>query len=76
MLGGGGYSVGASLLGVGIPLVATLGGLAAATLVYGLSWRQGVDSFRLILIGIGVTDLCDSHDADPVDLFSRPNQRA
>ncbi len=31
-------------------------------------------AFRLI--GIGVTDLCDSHDADPVDLFSRPNQRA
>lgn len=55
VIGGGGYSVGASLLGVGIPVVATIGGLAAAAVVYGLSWRQGVDSFRLILIGIGVT---------------------
>lgn len=55
VLGGGGYSVGASLLGVGIPVVATIGGLIAAAVVYGLSWRQGVDSFRLILIGIGVT---------------------
>lgn len=55
VLGGGGYSVGASLLGVGIPAVAIIGGLLAAAAVYGLSWRQGVDSFRLILIGIGLT---------------------
>lgn len=55
VIGGGGYSVGASLLGFGIPVVATVGGLLAAAVVYGLSWRQGVDSFRLILIGIGVT---------------------
>ena len=55
VIGGGGYSVGASLLGVGIPVVATIGGFVAAAVVYGLSWRQGVDSFRLILIGIGVT---------------------
>ncbi len=55
VIGGGGYSVGASLLGFGIPVVATVGGLRAAAVVYGLSWRQGVDSFRLILVGIGVT---------------------
>ena len=55
VIGGGGYSVGASLLGLGIPAVATIGGLLAAAVVYGLSWRQGVDSFRLILVGIGVT---------------------
>ena len=55
VLGGGGYSVGASLLGFGIPVVATVGGLVAAAIVYGLSWRNGVDSYRLILIGIGVT---------------------
>lgn len=55
VLGGGGYSVGASLLGFGIPVVATAGGLAAAALVYGLAWRGGVDSYRIILIGIGVT---------------------
>lgn len=55
VLGGGGYSVGASLLGVGIPMIAVVGGLVAATLVYGLSWRGGVDSYRIILIGIGMT---------------------
>ncbi|MFT3861267.1 FecCD family ABC transporter permease [Micropruina sp.] len=55
VVGGGGYAVGASLLGFGIPVVATVGGLLAAAVVYGLSWRQGVDSFRLILVGIGVT---------------------
>jgi iron complex transport system permease protein len=55
VLGGGGYSVGASLLGFGIPVVATVGGLVAAALVYGLSWRGGVDSYRIVLIGIGIT---------------------
>ena len=55
LIGGGGYAVGGSLLGLSIPVVATIGGLLAAAVVYGLSWRQGVDSFRLILIGIGVT---------------------
>lgn len=55
VLGGGGYAVGASLLGVGIPVVAVIGGLIAAAAVYGLSWRGGVDSYRIVLIGIGVT---------------------
>lgn len=55
VIGGGGYAVGAGLLGFGIPVVATVGGLVAAAVVYGLSWRGGVDSYRLILIGIGVT---------------------
>lgn len=55
VLGGGGYAVGASLLGFGIPVVATVGGLVAAAVVYGLSWRGGVDSYRIILVGIGVT---------------------
>lgn len=55
VLGGGGYSVGASLLGFGIPVVATFGGLLAAAVVYGLAWKGGVDSYRIVLIGIGVT---------------------
>ncbi|MFT4108391.1 FecCD family ABC transporter permease [Propionicimonas sp.] len=55
VIGGGGYSVGSSLLGFGIPVVATVGGLVAAAVVYGLSWRGGVDSYRIILIGIGIT---------------------
>ncbi|HEY0259353.1 MAG TPA: iron ABC transporter permease [Lacisediminihabitans sp.] len=55
VIGGGGYAVGASLLGFGIPVVATVFGLATSAVVYGLSWRGGVDSYRLILIGIGAT---------------------
>lgn len=55
VLGGGTYAVGSGLLGIGLPLVAVLGGLLAAALVYGLSWRGGVDGYRLVLVGIGVT---------------------
>ncbi len=55
VIGGGTYAVGSSLLGFGIPAVATVFGLATAAFVYGLSWRGGVDSYRLILTGIGVT---------------------
>lgn len=44
---------GAALLGV--PTAALLGGLAAAIAVYTLAWRQGVDGFRLVLIGIAVS---------------------
>ncbi|MFT4124035.1 MAG: iron ABC transporter permease [Microbacteriaceae bacterium] len=55
VLGGGTYAIGTGLLGLGIPAVATVGGLATAAVVYGLSWRGGVESYRLILIGIGAT---------------------
>lgn len=34
---------------------ALLGGLVTAALVYGLAWRRGVQGFRLIIVGIGVS---------------------
>ncbi|MGE6783850.1 FecCD family ABC transporter permease [Ensifer adhaerens] len=34
---------------------AVAGGLGAAVLVYALAWRGGVDGFRMILVGIGVS---------------------
>lgn len=37
-----------------IALGAIAGGLLTAALVYGLSWRQGVAGFRLVLVGIGI----------------------
>ncbi|WP_341358396.1 iron chelate uptake ABC transporter family permease subunit [Georgenia sp. M64] len=40
---------------LGVPAAALLGGLAAAVAVYALAWRQGVDGFRLVLVGIGVS---------------------
>lgn len=44
--------LGGSMLPVAIGSL--VGGLAASTLVYLLSYRRGVQSFRLILIGLGV----------------------
>lgn len=35
-------------------LAATLGSLVAFAVVYGLAWRGGLDSDRLVLVGIGV----------------------
>jgi len=55
VVGGGSYAVGAGLLSLGLPAMAALGALATAAVVYGLSWRGGIDSYRLILIGIGAT---------------------
>lgn len=55
VLGGGGYAVAGGLLSLGLPAVAALGALITAAAVYALAWRGGVDSYRLILIGIGAT---------------------
>lgn len=55
VLGGGSYAVGAGLLTLGLPVAAVIGALVTSAVVYGLSWRGGIDSYRLILIGIGAT---------------------
>ncbi|MFI6298060.1 FecCD family ABC transporter permease [Nonomuraea sp. NPDC050790] len=39
---------------VGMPVLALLGGLLGAVIVYGLAWRRGLDGYRLVLVGIGV----------------------
>ncbi|GAA0366874.1 iron chelate uptake ABC transporter family permease subunit [Alkalibacterium iburiense] len=36
------------------PLVAFLGGLTAAALIYMLAWKKGVTPIRLVLVGIGI----------------------
>lgn len=38
-----------------IPPAAFAGGLAAAVMVYLLAWRHGLSSYRLVLVGIGVS---------------------
>lgn len=54
VLGGSTGTVG--LLAVlGLPGAALVGGLVAALLVYLLAYRQGLDSFRLLLVGIGIS---------------------
>ncbi|MFD1149535.1 FecCD family ABC transporter permease [Saccharothrix hoggarensis] len=40
---------------VGVPLASLGGGLLAGLLVYGLAWRHGIEGFRLVLVGIGVS---------------------
>jgi iron complex transport system permease protein len=60
VLGGGTYSVSSVVLGGGIPVAATIGALAAAFAVYGLGWRGGVQSYRLVLVGIGVSATLDA----------------
>lgn len=55
VVGGGTYAVAPGLLTLGLPAMAALGALATSAVVYGLAWRGGVDSYRLILIGIGAT---------------------
>lgn len=39
---------------VGVPGAAVLGGLFAGLLIFTLSWYRGLDSYRVVLIGIGV----------------------
>jgi iron complex transport system permease protein len=43
---------------VGIPLAALVGGLIGALTVYLLAWRRGMDGYRLVLVGIGVSAVC------------------
>jgi len=54
LIGGGGYSVSALMLGSGIPVAAMTGALLASALIYSLGLRDGLDSYRLVLVGIGV----------------------
>lgn len=54
LAGSGGTAVGL-LASVGLPVAALIGGLATAALVYVLAYRDGLDAFRLILVGIGIS---------------------
>ncbi|MFV2196635.1 FecCD family ABC transporter permease [Nocardiopsis sp. LOL_012] len=40
---------------LGVPAVALIGGLLAGALCYGLAWRSGVDGYRLLLVGVGLS---------------------
>ncbi|NYH55574.1 iron complex transport system permease protein [Nocardiopsis arvandica] len=53
---GGSYGiVSGPLASIGVPALALTGGLAAGALCYGLAWRGGIDGFRLLLVGVGVS---------------------
>ncbi|MDK3255369.1 FecCD family ABC transporter permease [Blastococcus capsensis] len=50
----GGSSAGAVLDGLGVPVAALLGALLTGALLFALTWRAGVDGYRLVLIGIAL----------------------
>ncbi|RZU33600.1 FecCD family ABC transporter permease [Blastococcus saxobsidens] len=50
----GGTSAGAVLGGLGIPLAALLGALTTGFLLFLLTWRAGIDGYRLVLVGIAL----------------------
>ncbi|MGW5382609.1 FecCD family ABC transporter permease [Nocardia sp. NPDC003963] len=55
-----GGTTGAVLETLGLPLTALAGGLLAGLLVFGLTYREGLDSLRLLLVGVGVTTIASS----------------
>jgi iron complex transport system permease protein len=51
---GSGSAVGGALTGVGIPVAALLGALLTGGLLFVLTWRSGLDGYRLVLVGIAL----------------------
>jgi iron complex transport system permease protein len=51
---------GSLLASLGLPFAALLGGVLTALAIYLLAWRAGVEGFRLVLVGIGVTAMLTS----------------
>ncbi|GAB78474.1 iron complex transport system permease protein [Austwickia chelonae] len=45
---------------VAIPVASLVGSLATAAAIYLLAWKQGIDTYRLVLIGIGVNSMLAS----------------
>ncbi|MFD0419282.1 FecCD family ABC transporter permease [Streptomyces sp. NPDC127108] len=46
---------------LGTPLAAVGGSFLLAAAVYALSWRRGVDTYRLVLVGIGLSAVCTAY---------------
>ncbi|GAA3363675.1 FecCD family ABC transporter permease [Saccharopolyspora gregorii] len=57
VFGGTAGALGGFAEAVGLPMIALAGGLVAGLAIYGLAYRGGVDSYRIVLVGVGVTAL-------------------
>ncbi|GAA4836638.1 FecCD family ABC transporter permease [Saccharopolyspora rosea] len=57
VFGGSAGTVTGAAATFGLPVVALVGGLATGLGVYLLAYRRGVDSYRLVLVGVGVSAL-------------------
>lgn len=55
LLGGSAGGISGSIALVGLPIAGLLGGLLTAAAVYLLAWRRGVENYRLLLVGIGIS---------------------
>jgi ABC-type enterobactin transport system permease subunit len=49
-----GGAFGGSLASLGIPMAALLGALLTGVLLFVLTWRAGIDGYRLVLVGIAL----------------------
>jgi iron complex transport system permease protein len=57
---GGTTTAGGLLGGLGLPAAALAGALLMALLVFGLAWRAGIDGYRLVLVGIGLSAMAQA----------------
>jgi iron complex transport system permease protein len=48
---------GGAVSGLGVPLAALLGALGTGALLFLLTWRAGIDGYRLVLVGIALWSL-------------------
>ncbi len=56
----GGATTGSLMSQVGLPVAALIGGLATAVIVYALAYKQGIEGYRLVLVGVGVGAVASS----------------
>jgi iron complex transport system permease protein len=54
VVGGTGGQVSGLASTLGVPLAGLAGGLITGVLLYALSWRRGIDGYRMVLIGIAL----------------------
>ena len=60
VLGGSGTTAAGVLGGLGLPAAALLGGLVMAGLIFGLAWQAGIDGYRLVLVGVGLSAMAQA----------------
>ncbi|MFE8936285.1 FecCD family ABC transporter permease [Streptomyces sp. NPDC007872] len=46
---------------LGVPVAAVIGSFVLVAAVQALSWRGGVDTYRLVLVGIGLSAVCTAY---------------
>ncbi|MEU6645357.1 iron chelate uptake ABC transporter family permease subunit [Saccharomonospora sp. NPDC046836] len=55
VLGGTGGQTSGLVAELGVPLAGLTSGIVTGLLLYALSWRRGIDGYRMVLVGIGLS---------------------